>query len=128
MIRIGSRKSPLALAQAELVKQALVQKTHLKEDEIEIVGMSTTGDQVTDRKLQLIGGKGLFTKEIEEALLRHDVDLATHSLKDMATAQPKGLITPCCLPRNDVRDAWLSHVADHPKDMAAGTKIGTASL
>jgi hydroxymethylbilane synthase len=128
MIRIGSRKSPLALIQAELVKKALVEKTHLTADEIEIVPMTSTGDQVTDRKLMLIGGKGLFTKEIEDALLRREVDLATHSMKDVATQLPGGLVIPCLLPRHDVRDAWLSHKADHPRDLAPGLRVGTASL
>jgi hydroxymethylbilane synthase len=128
MIKIGSRKSPLALVQAELVKQALVEKTHLTADQIQIVPMTTTGDQITDRRLMMVGGKGLFTKEIEEALLRRDVDLATHSMKDVATQLPDGLVIPCCLPRHDVRDVWLSHKADHPKDLPAGTKVGTASL
>ena len=128
MIRIGSRKSPLALAQSELVKQALIRNTHLTEEDIEIIGMTTTGDQIADRRLMLVGGKGLFTKEIEEALLRQDIDLAVHSMKDMATAQPDGLTTPCCLPRHDVRDAWLSSRADHPRDLEPGMKVGTASL
>jgi len=128
MIRIGTRKSPLALIQAELVKKALVEKTHYEEHQIEIVPMTTTGDQVTDRRLMMIGGKGLFTKEIEEALLRREVDLAVHSMKDMATQEPDGLVTPCCLPRHDVRDAWLSHKATHPRDLPAGMRVGTASL
>jgi hydroxymethylbilane synthase len=118
----------LALIQAELVKKALVAKTHFHEDQIEIVPMITTGDQVADRRLMMIGGKGLFTKEIEEALLRHEIDLAVHSMKDMSTQSPEGLVTPCCLPRHDVRDAWLSHKADHPKDLPAGMRVGTASL
>lgn len=128
MIRIGSRKSPLALIQAELVKRALVEKAHVPEDEIEIVPMTTTGDQVTDRKLMLIGGKGLFTKEIEDCLLRHEIDLATHSMKDVATTLPDGLVIPCLLKRHDVRDAWLSHKADHPRDLEPGMRVGTASL
>ncbi len=128
MIRIGTRKSPLALIQAELVKKALVAKTHYEAHQIEIMPMTTTGDQVTDRRLMMIGGKGLFTKEIEEALLRREVDLAVHSMKDMSTDQPDGLVTPCCLPRHDVRDAWLSHKAAHPRDLPAGMRVGTASL
>lgn len=128
MIKIGSRKSPLALIQADLVKQALVKYTHYTEDQIEIVPMTTTGDQVTDRRLMAIGGKGLFTKEIEEALLRRDIDLAVHSMKDMATQSPEGLVVPCTLPRNDVRDAWLSPKAKHPRDLEPGMRVGTASL
>lgn len=128
MIKIGTRKSPLALVQAELVRQALIDKGGVDPEQIQIVPMSTTGDEITDRRLMLIGGKGLFTKEIEDALLRGDVDLAVHSMKDVATQLPDGLIIPCFLPRNDVRDVWISPKAGHPKDLAPGSRVGTSSL
>ena len=110
MIRIGTRSSPMAVVQAQ------------------IVPMTTTGDNIKDVRLTDFGGKGLFTKEIEEALLRREVDIAVHSMKDVATKLPDGLIIPSCLPRDDVRDAWVSTVADHPKDLPAGSRVGTSSL
>lgn len=128
MIRIGTRTSPLALKQADMVKQALISQAGCASEEIEIIPMSTTGDRITDRKLMLIGGKGLFTKEIEEALLQGQADLAVHSMKDVATEIPEDLIIPCCLPRDDVRDVWISHKAGHPKEMDPGMRVGTSSL
>ncbi|MBP6985418.1 MAG: hydroxymethylbilane synthase [Alphaproteobacteria bacterium] len=128
MIRIGTRKSPLALKQADIVRDALIAYAGCLADEIKIIPMSTTGDQITDRRLMLIGGKGLFTKEIEEALIRDEVDIAVHSMKDVATVMPEALIIPCCLPREDVRDVWISHKSHHPKEMMAGMKVGTSSL
>lgn len=128
MIKIGTRKSPLALVQAEMVKAALIKKANYTADRIEIVPMSTTGDEITDRRLMLIGGKGLFTKEIEEALLNRQIDLAVHSMKDVATYLPDGLVIPCCLPRNDVRDTWISDKADHPRNLPVGSIVGTSSL
>lgn len=128
MLRIGTRASPLAIIQAETVKFQLMIKLHLPETEIELVPMTTTGDTIKDRQLIELGGKGLFTKEIEEALLRREIDLAVHSMKDVATKLPEGLIIPCCLSRDDVRDAWISPVAKHPKDLPPGSKVGTASL
>lgn len=128
MIKIGSRESPLALIQAEIVKKQLILKAGLSPEEIVIVPIKTTGDTITDQRLIDLGGKNLFTKEIEEAVLNHDVDIAVHSMKDVETKQPEGLIIPCILEREDVRDVWISPIAHHPKDLPKGSKVGTASL
>ena len=112
-LRIGTRGSPLALAQAEMTKAALL-AAHpaLKAQGVEIVAIKTTGDTVQDRTLSEIGGKGLFTKEIEEALFDGRVDLAVHSMKDMPTFLPEGLIIAAMLEREDPRDVFISPVAD----------------
>jgi hydroxymethylbilane synthase len=107
-IRLGTRGSPLALAQAREVKQRLEAAHGLGPDQIEIIAISTTGDRVKDRPLAEIGGKGLFTKEIEEALLSDAIDLAVHSMKDMPAQIPPGLMFPAVLPREDARDAFIS--------------------
>ncbi len=120
-IRIGTRKSPLALAQAHEVAARLAQ-AH------EIVGMSTSGDNFQGQPLSEIGGKGLFTKELEEALLCGDVDIAVHSMKDMPTVLPDGLIISCVLPREDVRDVLISPHAKHLRDLLEGATFGTSSL
>ena len=91
IIRIGTRGSPLALMQANEVKSLLVKLNSLPEDNVKISIIKTTGDKILDRPLNSIGGKGLFTKEIEEALINHKIDIAVHSLKDMPTKQPDGL-------------------------------------
>ncbi|MDP7603883.1 MAG: hydroxymethylbilane synthase, partial [Alphaproteobacteria bacterium] len=111
-LRIGTRGSPLALAQANEVRDRLADAhTALPADAIEIVVISTTGDRVQDRPLAEIGGKGLFTLEIEEGLSSGDIDLAVHSMKDMPTELPRGLDIPCLLPREDPRDVLISHSA-----------------
>ena len=92
IIRIGTRGSPLALMQANEVKSLLVKLNNLPEENIKISIIKTTGDKILDRPLNSIGGKGLFTKEIEEALINHKIDIAVHSLKDMPTKQPDGLL------------------------------------
>ena len=122
MLRIGTRGSPLALIQAEAVRQRLV-AAHGElsaTGAIEVVTIRTTGDLVRDRTLAAIGGKGLFTKEIEAALLSHQIDLAVHSLKDMATELPKGLAIVCHLPRADPRDAFISARAKRLLDLPEG--------
>jgi hydroxymethylbilane synthase len=124
-IRIGTRGSPLALAQAKMVRDALV--AH-HAGEIEIVTIRTSGDRIQDRPLVEAGGKGLFTKEIEEALLAGAIDLAVHSAKDMPTVLPDGLMLASCLPREDVRDAFISRKAASLRDLPQGAVIGTASL
>lgn len=128
MIKIGTRGSPLALTQAKIVKQELVSQLGLSESEINIVPITTTGDKLTNERLIDLGGKGLFTKEIEEALLSKEIDIAVHSMKDVETQLPEGLIIPCCLEREDVRDVWISPMAKHPRDLPPGSKVGTASL
>ena len=106
--RIGTRGSPLALAQAHETRSRLSKAFDLPEAAFEIVVIKTTGDKVLDRPLGEIGGKGLFTKEIEDALLDGSIDIAVHSMKDMPVAHPGGLVIDCCLPREDVRDAFLT--------------------
>lgn len=127
-IRIGTRGSPLALAQAHQVRDRLRAEHGLPEDAISITVIKTTGDRVLDRPLADIGGKGLFTKEIEEALLANEIDLAVHSMKDMQTELPKGLAIGAMLPREDVRDAFISLRFARLEDVPPGTVIGTSSL
>ena len=127
-VRIGTRGSPLALAQARLVRAALAAAHGWSEERIEIVTIRTSGDRIQDRPLSEAGGKGLFTKEIEEALLGGAIDLAVHSAKDMPTVLPDGLMLAACLPREDVRDAFISRKAASLRDLPQGAVVGTASL
>ncbi len=128
--KIGTRGSPLALAQAHETR-ARLSKAHasrLTEDDFEIVVIKTTGDQIQDRALSEAGGKGLFAKEIEEALLRGDIDFAVHSMKDMETTLPESLVIECILPREDPRDVFISADGSSLQDLPAGSFIGTSSL
>src|SRR5437763_4389355 len=120
----------MALYQAGLVRDRLRQAPAglAAEDAVQLVPIRTTGDRVQTRLLAEIGGKGLFTKEIEEALLDRRVDLAVHSLKDMETRLPEGLEIGCVLPRDDPRDAFLSPDGTVLADLPRGARIGTASL
>lgn len=129
-LRIGTRQSPLALAQAEAVRAALVAAHPVLEEPgaVEIVPLRTTGDRVRDRALADIGGKGLFTKEIEEALVAGRVDVAVHSVKDMPTWLPAGLIVDCFLPREDPRDVFLARASASLAELPEGAVVGTASL
>lgn len=128
-LRIGTRGSPLALAQAHEVRDRLVAAhASLTEDAVEIVVISTKGDEILDRALSEIGGKGLFTEEIEARLSSGDIDIAVHSMKDMPTALPPGLDIPCLLPREDVRDAFISPRAASLDDLPKGAVVGSASL
>lgn len=127
-IRIGTRGSPLALAQAHEVRRRLIAAHGTPESLIEIVVIRTSGDRIQDRPLSEIGGKGLFTKEIEEALLAGGIDLAVHSMKDMPTVLPDGLEISSHLPREDVRDAFLSPRAATLADLPPGAVVGTSSL
>ncbi len=127
-IRIGTRGSALALAQAHETRARLAAATGRSPDDFEIVVIKTTGDRILDRPLSEVGGKGLFTKEIEEALLDGSIDLAVHSSKDMPTVLPDGLVISAFLPREDVRDAFLSRSAKSLADLPAGAKVGTSSL
>lgn len=120
-IRIATRKSPLALVQAEEVVTRLGVTC-------EIVGMTTSGDKFLGQPLSEIGGKGLFTKELEEALLSGQTDIAVHSMKDMPTVLPDGLVIACVLPREDVRDVLISPHAKHISDLVEGATFGTSSL
>ena len=127
-LKIGTRGSPLALAQAFETRARLMAAHGLTEDALEIVTIKTTGDRILDRPLKEIGGKGLFTREIEDALLDGSIDIAVHSMKDMPTLQPDGLVLDCCLPREDVRDAFVSPGAASLADLAQGAEVGTSSL
>jgi len=126
--RIGTRGSPLALAQAYETRARLMSAFGLAEAAFEIVVIKTTGDRVTDRPLGEIGGKGLFTKEIEEALLDGGIDIAVHSMKDMPVDQPAGLVVDACLPREDVRDAFVTLDGAALADLPQGATVGTSSL
>lgn len=130
LIRIGTRGSQLALAQASEVKARLAAAhEELRDpDAIEIVVISTTGDRVQDRPLAELGGKGLFTKEIEEAMLEGGIDIAVHSMKDVPTILPDGLVIDCILEREDPRDAFISTKAAGIDDLPAGSVVGTSSL
>lgn len=127
-LKIGTRGSPLALAQAYETRDRLAAAFDLPEAVFEIVVIKTTGDRVQDRPLKEIGGKGLFTKEIEEDMLSGAIDIAVHSMKDMPVAQPDGLLLDCYLPREDVRDAFVSPTVGGLADLAEGAVVGTSSL
>jgi hydroxymethylbilane synthase len=126
-IRIGTRGSALALAQAHEARDRL---SAIYGDKVsfEIVIIKTTGDKILDRALAAVGGKGLFTKELEEALLDNTIDIAVHSMKDMQAVLPRGLEIGCVLPREDVRDAFISPVAKSLRDLPSGSVVGTASI
>lgn len=127
-LRIGTRGSPLALAQATMVRARLAAAHGWAPERIEIRTIKTTGDVIRDRPLSELGGKGLFTKEIEEALATGDVDLAVHSAKDMPTVLPDGLFIAAVLPREDPRDVFISRKASSLQALPAGAVVGTASL
>jgi len=127
-LKIGTRGSPLALAQAHETRDRLMAAFDLPERAFEIVVIKTTGDKVLDRPLKEIGGKGLFTREIEDALAEGGIDIAVHSMKDMPTAQPAGLLLDCYLPREDVRDAFVSPRHARLADLPQGAVVGTSSL
>jgi hydroxymethylbilane synthase len=124
-LRLGTRGSRLALVQAELVRGALAGRAGAA---CEIVVVKTTGDRILDRPLADAGGKGLFTKELEEALLRGDIDLAVHSMKDVPTALPEGLSIAAILPREDPRDAFISPIARTLAALPKGARVGTSSV
>ena len=126
--KIGTRGSPLALWQAHEVRRCLMAAYSLPEVAFEIVVIKVTGDQILDKALKEIGGKGLFTREIEEALLDGGIDIAVHSMKDMPTVQPAGLILDCYLPREDVRDGFVSPAVAGLMDLPQGATVGSSSL
>ncbi len=131
-LKIGTRGSPLALAQAYETRQRLSAAFDLTKDAFEIVVIKTTGDNRAmidaDRPLKEIGNKGLFTKEIEEAMLKGEIDIAVHSTKDMPVEQPEGLVLDTFLPREDVRDAFISPTLKSIHDLPEGAVVGTSSL
>jgi hydroxymethylbilane synthase len=128
LIRIGTRGSPLALAQAAMVRARLAAAHGIDAERFEVIVIRTTGDMIRDRPLSEAGGKGLFTKEIEEALAAGSIDIAVHSAKDMPTALPAGLGIAAVLPREDPRDAFISRKATTLRDLPNGAVVGTASL
>ncbi|OED46222.1 hydroxymethylbilane synthase [Rhodobacteraceae bacterium (ex Bugula neritina AB1)] len=131
-LKIGTRGSPLALAQAYETRARLATAFDLPPEAFEIVVIKTTGDNqaliAADKPLKELGGKGLFTKEIEEDLLSGAIDIAVHSMKDMPVLQPEGLTLDTYLPREDVRDAFISPSLTSLHDLAAGALVGTSSL
>lgn len=127
-IKIGTRGSPLALVQARETRDRLIAAHGLDSSEIEIVAIATTGDRIKDRPLNEIGGKGLFTKEIEEALLAGEIHLAVHSMKDLPAHLPAGLTIAAVLPREDPRDAFMSPVAKSLAELKTGATIGSSSV
>ncbi|MCH9765123.1 MAG: hydroxymethylbilane synthase [Alphaproteobacteria bacterium] len=127
-LRIGTRGSPLARTQAQQVRALVLAAHQLSESDVEIVIIKTTGDAITDRPLADVGGKGLFTKEIEDALFANDIDLAVHSMKDVETVLPTGLDIAAILPREDVRDAFISLKYADLISLPEGARVGTSSL
>lgn len=127
-LKIGTRGSPLALAQAHETRDRLAAAFDLPPEAFDIVVIKVTGDAIQDRPLKEIGGKGLFTREIEEALLAGGIDIAVHSMKDMPVEQPAGLLLDCYLPREDVRDAFVAPGLTAIADLPQGTVVGTSSL
>lgn len=127
-LKIGTRGSPLALAQAHETRSRLMAALDLPETAFEVVVIKTSGDLIQNRPLSEVGGKGLFTKEIEEALLNGAIDIAVHSMKDMPVCFPDGLTIDCYLPREDVRDAFISRRYGGLSELPAGTVVGTSSL
>ena len=130
LLRLGTRGSKLALTQAGLVRDALAKAVPAlaAPDAIEIVVLKTTGDVIQDRPLSEAGGKGLFVKEIEEAMLAQRIDAAVHSMKDMPTAQPPGLTISAFLPREDARDVLIAGDVKRIVDLARGAVVGTSAL
>lgn len=127
-IRIGTRGSPLALWQALETRRLMMAAHGLEEADFEICVIKTSGDQIQDRPLSEVGGKGLFTKEIDEALIARTIDLAVHSMKDLPTVIPDGFAIGAVLPRHDVRDAFVSLRYKTIDDLPQGATLGTSSL
>jgi hydroxymethylbilane synthase len=130
ILRIGTRGSPLALAQSDEVRRQLAEAhpALAAEDAVETVIIKTSGDAVQDRALAEAGGKGLFTKEIDEAMLAGRIDLAVHSMKDVPTWLPEGIALPAMLEREDPRDAFIARSARNIAELPKGAVVGTASL
>ena len=124
-LRLGTRGSPLALVQAHMVRDALVAAHGLPADAIEIVPVRTTGDRVQDRALAEIGGKALWTKELDRALLSGEIDFAVHSMKDVETVRPEAIVIAAMLRRADVRDCLIG--AASLDALRPNAVIGTSS-
>lgn len=127
-LKLGTRGSPLALAQAHQVRALLAASAGWPEDAVEICVIKTSGDRIQDRPLSEVGGKGLFTKELEDALIDRRIDLAVHSMKDVATHLPPGLRIAALLPREDVRDCLLTPRGGGIEALPANARLGTSSL
>ena len=127
-LKIGTRGSPLALAQAHETRRRLAMVHGAPEEHFEIVVIKTSGDLIQDRPLSEVGGKGLFTKELDQAQLEGAIDIAVHSAKDLPTQLPEGLIVAGYLPREDVRDAFIGGAAQNLLDLPLGARVGSASL
>lgn len=128
IFRIGTRGSPLALIQTQEVLQALETHHPALKGRLEVVPIKTTGDTIVDRSLADIGGKSLFTKEIEHSLLKKEIDIAVHSMKDVAADVPEGLTYPAMLEREDPRDALITRDGHRLEDLPIGALFGTSSL
>ncbi len=128
ILRLGTRGSPLALAQAHMVREALARAHGFSPERIAVEVIRTSGDRIQDRPLADVGGKGLFTKEIEEALAEGAIDLAVHSSKDMPTVLPAGLVLSASMEREDPRDAFISRKVKSMMKLPRGATVGTASL
>ncbi len=128
ILKIGTRGSPLALAQAHETRRLLARAADCDESRFEIVIIRTSGDMIQDRALAEAGGKGLFTKEIDTAMLNGDIDIAVHSSKDLPTVVPEGILVAGYLPREDVRDALISARANTLAGLPHAGTLGTASL
>ena len=127
-LKIGTRGSPLALEQAVETRTTLMNFWNMPAEALEIVVIQTSGDSIQDRPLRLVGGKGLFVREIEDRLLDGSIDIAVHSMKDMPTVQPDGLLLDTYLSREDFRDAFISNTAKTITDLPKGSRVGTSSL
>jgi hydroxymethylbilane synthase len=128
LLRIGTRGSRLALVQAGEIRDRLAAACGLDPGSIAISAITTTGDRIRDRPLSEIGGKGLFTKEIEDALLAGAIDIAVHSMKDLSAALPDGLVIGAVPPREDPRDGLLSAVAQSISGLPANARVGSSSV
>lgn len=128
LIRIGTRRSALALAQSGMMQRAIAAAMDLTLDQVVLVEIVTTGDRIQDRRLMEVGGKALFTKEIEEALLDRRIDIAVHSMKDVPAEQPPGLTLAAIPEREDARDAFISRDWEGFDALPHGARLGTASL
>lgn len=127
-MKIGTRGSPLALAQAHETRRRLALVHGAPEEHLEIVVIKTSGDMIQDRPLSEVGGKGLFTRELDQAQLDGAIDIAVHSAKDLPTALPEGLVVAGYLPREDVRDAFIGGAAPTLMELPPGARVGSASL
>ena len=127
-LRIGTRGSPLALAQTKMTRSLLAGAHQVAEESIEIVVIRTSGDMIQDRALSEAGGKGLFTRELDIAMMEGRIDIAVHSSKDLPTVLPDGIVAAGYLPREDVRDVLISKTARSVAELRKGARIGTASL